>query len=159
MVPVADLMARFPRPGLIAAILLRPARLASPSSVAAADLLPDGLQGDHASGGKRALTLIQAEHLPVIGSLVGQAVTPDLLRRNLVVSGINLAALRGLRLRLGAEAVVEITGPCAPCSRMEAALGPGGYNAMRGHGGWCASVVAPGRLALGDPVVRLETGE
>ena len=159
MVPMADLMARFPRPGRVTAILLRPARLAEPLLVSAADLLPDGLRGDHASGGKRALTLLQAEHLAVVGSLMGRAVTPDLLRRNLVLSGINLAALRGLRLRIGPEAVVEITGPCAPCSRMETALGPGGYNAVRGHGGWCAAVAVPGRLALGDPVVRLDAAE
>jgi hypothetical protein len=73
------------------------------------------------------------------------------LRRNLVVSGINLAALRGRRVRVGG-AVLGITGPCAPCSRMEAALGPGGYTAMRGHGGWCAEVVRPGVIALGDEV-------
>jgi MOSC domain-containing protein YiiM len=120
--------------------------------VDAAVLGTDGLEGDHGRAGKRALTLIQAEHLPVIASLCGRAaVAPELLRRNLLVSGINLNALRGVRLALGA-AVVEITGPCAPCSRMEAALGPGGYNAMRGHGGWCAEVLQPGRIALGDRV-------
>jgi MOSC domain-containing protein YiiM len=120
--------------------------------VDAAVLGTDGLEGDHGRAGKRALTLIQAEHLPVIASLSGRAaVAPALVRRNLLVSGINLNALRGTRLALGA-AVVEITGPCAPCSRMEAALGPGGYNAMRGHGGWCAEVLQPGRIALGDRV-------
>jgi MOSC domain-containing protein YiiM len=120
--------------------------------VDAAVLGTDGLEGDHGRAGKRALTLIQAEHLPVIASLSGRAaVAPALVRRNLLVSGINLNALRGTRLALGA-AVVEITGPCAPCSRMEAALGPGGYNAMRGHGGWCAEVVQPGRVAVGDRV-------
>jgi MOSC domain-containing protein YiiM len=120
--------------------------------VDAAVLGTDGLEGDHGRAGKRALTLIQAEHLPVIASLSGRAaVAPALVRRNLLVSGINLNALRGVRLALGA-AVVEITGPCAPCSRMEAALGAGGYNAMRGHGGWCAEVLQPGRIALGDRV-------
>jgi MOSC domain-containing protein YiiM len=49
-------------------------------------------------------------------------------------------------------AVLRITGPCAPCSRMEAALGPGGYAALRGHGGWCAEVLAAGALSVGDGV-------
>jgi MOSC domain-containing protein YiiM len=120
--------------------------------VESAGLKAGGLVGDHARAGKRAVTLIQGEHLPAIAALARRAsVEPRLLRRNIVVSGINLTALRHGRLRLGTSEV-EITGPCAPCSRMEAALGPGGYNAMRGHGGWCAQVVVPGMVTLGDVV-------
>jgi MOSC domain-containing protein YiiM len=152
---MAELLSRFPRPGRIEAILLRPKRYAEPVEVEGADLAERGLDGDHASAGKRALTLIQAEHLPVISSLAERTAAPVLLRRNLVVSGINLGALRGRRLRLGKEAEVEITGPCAPCSRMEENLGEGGYNAVRGHGGWCAMVLRPGRLLLGDHVTAL----
>ena len=74
-----------------------------------------------------------------------------MLRRNLVVSGLNLAAFRGLRLRLG-RAEVEITGPCHPCSRMDEVLGHGGYSAMRGHGGWYATVNAAAEIRVGDPV-------
>lgn len=152
---MAELLSRFPRPGRIEAILLRPARHADPLAVETAELGLSGLVGDHARPGKRALTLIQAEHLPVVSTLAGREATPALLRRNLVVSGINLGALRGMRLRLSEEAEVEITGPCAPCSRMEEALGEGGYNAVRGHGGWCATVLRPGRLTVGDGVAVL----
>jgi MOSC domain-containing protein YiiM len=151
---MAELLSRFPRPGRIEAILLRPARHAEPEEVQQADLTEAGLSGDHARPGKRALTLIQAEHLPVISALAARDATPLLLRRNLVVSGLNLGALRGAHLRLG-EAEIEITGPRAPCSRMEEALGEGGYNAVRGHGGWCARVLRPGPLAIGDPVAVL----
>jgi MOSC domain-containing protein YiiM len=49
-------------------------------------------------------------------------------------------------------AVLRITGICAPCSRMEEVLGFGGYTAVRGHGGRCAEVVTPGRVAIGDAV-------
>lgn len=103
-------------------------------------------------GGKRQVSLIQAEHLRVIAELAGhEPVTPELLRRNLVVSGINLLALRSTRFRIGA-ALLEGTGTCDPCSKMERALGTGGYNAMRGHGGILARVIEGGPIQLGDPV-------
>jgi MOSC domain-containing protein YiiM len=147
-----DLMARHAQDGRLDWIVLRPARLEPAEAVDCARIDRGGLVGDHGRPGKRAVTLIQAEHLPVIAALAGVAhVAPETLRRNLVVSRINLTALRGRPLRVGG-AVLQVTGPCAPCSRMEAALGPGGYTAMRGHGGWCAEVLEPGEIRLGDPV-------
>jgi len=116
-----------------------------------------GLDGDRYAGrnGRRGITLIQAEHLPVIAALAGQAeVAPARLRRNLVVSGIPLAALKGRRFRVGGL-LLEGTGSCDPCSRMEAELGPGGFNAMRGHGGLCARIIEGGRVSRGDEVRAL----
>lgn len=104
----------------------------------------------------RQVTLIQHEHLSVIAALAGvSAVDVKALRRNLVVSGINLIALKNARVRVG-EALLEIVGPCQPCSRMEEAVGPGGYAAMRGHGGMTARVVEAGAIRVGD-VVRAES--
>jgi MOSC domain-containing protein YiiM len=152
MESIATLTARHAKDGCLEWIGLRPARLAPVEGVVRADLTKAGLAGDHGRPGKRAVTLIQAEHLPVIAALAGLShVDPATLRRNLAISGINLSALRGRDLLIGAV-VLRITGPCAPCSRMETALGPGGYNAMRGHGGWCAEVIAPGVIAPGDRV-------
>ena len=113
-----------------------------------------GLEGDHYAGrsGKREVSLIQAEHIAAVASMLHQdSVDPQLLRRNIVVSGINLLALKGRAFRIG-EAVLEMTGLCHPCSRMEENLGAGGYNAMRGHGGINARVLEGGVIRLGDEV-------
>jgi MOSC domain-containing protein YiiM len=100
----------------------------------------------------RQVTLIQDEHLPVIAALAGvPTVDVAALRRNLVISGINLLALKNAKVRVG-EALLEIVGPCQPCSRMEEAVGPGGCAAMRGHGGITARVLEGGAIAIGDAV-------
>jgi MOSC domain-containing protein YiiM len=150
---LARLLAAFPRPGRVDWIGVRPARHATPQTVAEALVTDGGLVGDHYGGGKREVTLIQAEHLAAVASLVGMPrVDPALVRRNIVVAGINLLALKGRRFRVGA-AVLEHTGSCEPCSRMEEALGPGGYNVMRGHGGITARVLERGTIRIGDAVV------
>lgn len=157
-----------PRPGRIVAIYLRPARGEPAVSVPDAEaVVGRGLLGDRAAMAtprpgtpprRRQVTLIAAEHLTAIAAWLGRAaLEPALLRRNLVVEGLNLLALRSpfpdqvRHVRIG-EAFLEITGDCHPCSKMEAALGPGGYNALRGHGGVTARIVVGGRIAVGDEV-------
>ncbi|NNE88520.1 MAG: MOSC domain-containing protein [Silicimonas sp.] len=151
-------MARAAGPGRIEAIFVRPARKEPPVSVQSVEASAAGLTGDHAREGMRAVTLIQAEHLPVIAALAHlDSVTAEDLRRNIVVSGLNLLAFRKHRLQLG-DVVLDITGPCPPCSRMETVLGFGGYNAMRGHGGVYAAVEQGGMLSIGDAVTNLPSG-
>jgi len=150
---MAELLDQFPRSGAIEWIGIRPARRAATVSVETVIVSSSGLDGDHYSGnGKRSVTLIQAEHLPVIASLAGRdSLDPALLRRNIVVSGINLLALRKKTFRIG-SALLSGSGPCAPCAFMEDVLGTGGYNAMRGHGGITAQVIEGGLVSLGDAV-------
>ncbi|MBC7656820.1 MAG: MOSC domain-containing protein [Frankiaceae bacterium] len=159
--PLGILMASLPRAGRVQWIGLRPRRdvemLAVNDAIAVAGR---GLQGDRyaSESGKRGITLIQAEHLPVIAALSGHdRVAASLLRRNIVVTGLPVVALKGRRFRIG-EVLLEGTDDCDPCSRMEAALGPGGYNAMRGHGGLCARILEGGVLRVGDSVTPVPVG-
>jgi MOSC domain-containing protein YiiM len=117
--------------------------------------LDSGLKGDRFSGrpgNPRQITLIQYEHLSVIAACLDRdSVEASLLRRNIVVSGINLLALKDKCFRIG-EAHLAYSGLCHPCSKMERQLGIGGYNAMRGHGGITARVCKAGGIRVNDSV-------
>lgn len=157
--PLARLIEAPVLPGSIAWIGVRPQRRMPVDVVEMAVLDPDeGIHGDHyasRTGGHRHVTLLQREHLDAIGSFLGRAaVDPAELRRNVVVAGLNLLALKGKSFRLGA-AELAWTGECHPCSRMEEILGPGGYNAVRGHGGITARVLKGGTIRLGETVLPL----
>jgi MOSC domain-containing protein YiiM len=146
------------RPGRLVWIGLRPERRAPMVEVEQALLEPGrGLVGDRwrgAATGARQVTLISAEHLSAIAGFLGlEAAAPARLRRNLVVEGVNLLALKGRRFRIG-SALLECSGECHPCSRMEEEFGAGGYNAVRGHGGITARVVEGAAIRLGDPIAR-----
>ncbi|QMW01143.1 MOSC domain-containing protein [Spirosoma foliorum] len=153
---IKDLFNVFPRPGRVEWIGIRPERREPMLMVDGISLSETkGILGDHYSGrsGNRHVTLIQAEHLPVIASLSGRdELDPGLLRRNIVVSGLNLLALKDHRLQIG-DTILDVTGQCHPCSKMETALGPGGYNAMRGHGGLTAKVIRGGTIRVGDEII------
>ena len=155
---LADLLNAPIRPGRVVWIGLRPARRATMASVEMVTAsAAEGLVGDRYNGrsGSRQVTLIQREHLAAIASHLGlERIAPDQLRRNIVVEGINLAALKDHRFRLG-TAILAWTGECHPCSRMEETFGPGGYNAVRSHGGITARVIESGIITIGDRLERL----
>jgi MOSC domain-containing protein YiiM len=158
--PLAQLLNASVRAGVVAWIGLRTARQQPLLPVSEADLDPlDGLVGDHFQSRRnqlRQVTLVQAEHLAAIASYLGVGqIDPARLRRNIVVSGLNLLALAGRQFRLG-SAVLLATGACHPCSRMEEALGAGGYNAVRGHGGITARVLTAGKICVGDAISRID---
>lgn len=150
-----ELLDTIPQCGSVEWIGVRPGRREPMQSVDEVWVSPDsGLSGDRYKGrsGNRQVTLIQFEHLQVIASCVGlSSIAPDMLRRNIVVRGINLLALKDKVVRVG-EANIEVTGLCHPCSLMEDILGPGGYNAVRGHGGITARVLTEGSISIGDDV-------
>ena len=159
MSPLQELIAEVPQTGRVRWIGVRPQSRSQMIELDAVEArLEAGLTGDHARPGvrnARQVTLMQWEHLAVINSLMDRPedkpVLPNDLRRNLVISGINLFSLKGRRFRIG-QAIFETTGWCQPCARLENNLGPGTFQAVRGHGGITARVLQSGIIRLDDTV-------
>ncbi len=154
--PMQQMMANFPYAGTVKWIGVRKVRKMPLLSVKVAKVSTvAGLDGDHYGGkpqGKRQVTFIQEEHLKAIAAFVAEKeISPGLLRRNIVVKGINLLAFKDRQFKIG-TAIFEMTGLCHPCSRMEENLGVGGYNAVRGHGGITAKVVQSGTINVNDQI-------
>lgn len=152
--PFLSLFENFSQVGEVMWIGLRPASRKPIKETSEVNVIETGLEGDRATknspSNKRQVTLIQHEHLVAAASFLGKEnIDPNLTRRNIVVKGINLNALKGRKFRIG-TAVLEMTGFCYPCSRMEENLGVGGFNAMRGHGGITCRVVETGKIKIGD---------
>ncbi|HAK53777.1 MAG TPA: MOSC domain-containing protein [Gammaproteobacteria bacterium] len=148
-------MNNLPQQGVVRWIGVRPA-IGQPVNVLdqVEAVKGQGLEGDRfkARNTDREITLIQEEHIRAVASMLHRdEISPADLRRNIVVEGINLLALKGKTFHVGGV-LLEYTGLAHPCSKMEATLGEGGYNAMRGHGGITARVVDSGRIKVGDPV-------
>lgn len=141
-------------PGRVHWIAIRPARGELTVLDRVEAVLGKGLVGDRYRGrsGTREVTLVQFEHCAVLAALLQRAsVDPAILRRNIALSGISVAGLERARFRIG-QVVLEGTGPCHPCSKLDQDLGPGGYVAALGHGGITARVIEPGLITLGDKV-------
>ncbi|MDP3817143.1 MOSC domain-containing protein [Pseudomonas sp.] len=157
MSPRQQLLAAVPQQGQVRGIGVRPTARAGMLELKAVEARREaGLTGDHSRPGPRnarQVTLIHREHLAVIGAQLGrstgQAITPQDLRRNIAISGINLFSLKGRRFRIG-QALLETTGWCQPCARLEERLGPGAFQAVRGHGGIAARVLQGGIICLND---------
>jgi MOSC domain-containing protein YiiM len=121
-----ELFDTLPQVGRVCWIAARPQRGAPMTVVDAIEAhVEHGLVGDRyaSRNGKRQVTLIQWEHLPVMASLLGRAeIAPELLRRNIAIAGINLLALKDKRFSMGDAIlapkwkhalVLAVTMPCA----------------------------------------------
>lgn len=151
---INSILAQAPQTGRIERIALRPGKGKPLVEVQSWDLSSG--PKDYGPTKERAVTLIQAEHLPIIASLLGRDDWDYThLRRNILASGINLRALIGWRFQIG-SAILRGTDECDPCEQMEDTLGPGTLHAMIGHGGLCAAIETPGSFKVGDPITRLE---
>ena len=150
-----ELMARLPQTGRVEWIGARPDTRTPMQVVTEVEARQGaGLTGDRfkAMRKTREVSLIQQEHIDAVAGFMGlDVIDPSVLRRNIVVSGINLLALKNKEFYVG-EVRMAWTDLAQPCSKMEAALGEGGYNAMRGHGGVLARLLSTGIIRVGDKV-------
>lgn len=153
-------MARFPKglahlvpveiTGQIVGLTVRPKRRQPVVPVDAWEL---GSKQDHGTSKSRAVTLISAAHVQAIAATLGrEEVDWTIMRRNVLVAGINVNTLRGRTFAVGDEVLLKGTKPCDPCSRMPKLLGDGAYGAMLGLGGVCASIVRGGTIRMGDTI-------
>lgn len=161
---MSKLLRTIPQVGRIEWIGIRPIRRTDLVEVMEAEIsVEKGIVEDHYTSkkGKRQVTLIQAEHLQAVAGMLQQTtpISPFLTRRNIVVAGLNLVALKDKQFAIGDEVILEGTGYCHPCSRMEENLGFGGYNAMRGHGGITARVIRGGTIQKGATIKFIDTEE
>lgn len=109
-----------------------------------------GLLGDTSFGrSKRQVLLIEMETLNEFG------LQPGRLKENVTTQGLVLAGIApGSRIQAG-QAVLEVTGDCAPCQYVED-IRPGLQEEMRGRRGTLCRVMTGGMLRPGDPVAVLQ---
>jgi FdhD protein len=81
------------------------------------------------------------------------AADPSALRRNVLVSGVDLNGLVGRRFRLGGV-VFEGVEECKPCYWMDEAVAPGANAFLAGRGGLRCRILSDGALSCG--VAELE---
>ena len=140
--------------GTVKWIGIRPERRAEVQEVTESYAGDKGLTGDHADKEHRQVTLIFQEALDQAARNLGvEVIHPSATRRNVLVSGVGANHDKGSRIRIG-NALLEVTGPCLPCSRMDENLGDGGRLALASAdaGGVTARILEQGSIAVGDEV-------
>lgn len=119
-----------------------------------------GVDGDYRGalaaqkpGRKRQVSLIEHSCWQAALAELGGSLDWHHSRRNLVIDGLRLPREPGTRLRVGASLVIEITGECDPCERMEALL-PGLRAALTPdwRGGFVGRVEQDGEIAVDDEI-------
>jgi MOSC domain-containing protein YiiM len=80
--------------------------------------------------------------------------SPGVLRRNVIVSGVDLMSLIGVDFELqGVQ--FRGTAHCAPCYWMDSAFAPGAEKFLAGSGGLRARILTDGRLRVGKAQLEI----
>lgn len=120
-----------------------------------------GIEGDLKAGHTRSrqVNLLTSDWLAKM-TAAGYRTAPGEFGEQLIVDGLALAEIQpGDHIRIGDEAVLEITKPRTGCSRLEAAQGRSVDPALKAAIGYMARVVQGGLIRVSDPVVRQPADE
>ena len=109
-----------------------------------------GIVSNANQGGRRQVTLLEAERWEAHMAALGATLDPSVRRANLLVRGLPLVGSRGRILRVG-EVRLQIGGETKPCYQMDEALpGLGAVMHPSWGGGAFAVVLDDGEIAVGD---------
>lgn len=139
--------------GIVKSIVIRPEKKAEPRHLTVAHIHKTGIEGDHyiRPESRRQVTLIAAADLAEVAATVGfQGDAHSACRRNICVDAFPVDDMKGKRIALGDDVILEITGYCTPCQRMDENFGPGAILALQKKAGWTAIVIAEGDVRVGD---------
>jgi MOSC domain-containing protein YiiM len=137
----------------IKSIIIRPERRAIPIRIIEAKINSTGIEGDHyaKTDGNRQVTIIAEDQLAEMTGIIGFEGDAHLAcRRNILVDSLPKENLKGKYIALGEDVILEITGYCTPCNRMEENFGNGAIDAFSQRAGWVARVISEGSISTGD---------
>ena len=142
-----------PPAGRVERIWIKRAKNGPMDFVPQAALVHDkGLVGNTNQGGRRQVTIIEAERWAAHMQALDAAIDPSSRRANLLIRGCDLRNSRGRVLRIG-RVRLEISGETKPCHQMDEVF-PGLQAVMRPDwgGGAFARVLDDGVISVGDAV-------
>ncbi len=118
-----------------------------------------GIQGDrffdYADDYKGQITFFSKEIFDLMSEAFALTTkSPGVLRRNVIVSGVDLMKLIGTDFELqGVQ--FRGTAHCAPCHWMDTAFAPGAEKFLAGRGGLRARILSDGRIGVGDAQLKI----
>lgn len=118
-----------------------------------------GIRGDrffdYQDDYKGQITFFSREVFDLMAQAFGLTTkSAGVLRRNVIVSGVELNELTGVDFALqGVQ--FRGTAHCAPCHWMNTAFAPGAEKFLAGRGGLRARILTDGRISVGDAQLRI----
>ena len=103
-------------------------------------------------GSERAVLLLESETIQDL------ALAPGEIKENITTRGIALEPLKpGAQIQVGETVILEVTGPCAPCHRMDE-IRTGLQAELQGRRGINTRVNVGGKIHPGDEIVVVKSG-